>query len=78
MKAISPAQAARLKAGFTLQSAAKKLRVSARTVRDKELHGRASDLYCVRAARLFGCDGELFFHPPAYVQAKSNPQDEKQ
>lgn len=72
----TPAEAARLAAGYDLKRAAKKLKCQPRTVRTVELKGGGSDLYCLRAARLFRCDASLFFHPPKYLQQLSQTANE--
>lgn len=62
----SPAKQARLNAGYTIKEAAKKLRYCERTVSKVENHGGASDIYCLRAARLFKCNPDYFFLGPDY------------
>jgi hypothetical protein len=64
---ITPAERARREAGFSLEEAAKRLRLSPRYWRNIELHGGADIPLARRAAKLFSCDGNVFIFSPKYL-----------
>jgi DNA-binding XRE family transcriptional regulator len=73
-KSDLPAEAARIAAGFTLEEAARRLRLSPRTLRAIERRGDASLKTARRLARLYGCSGNLFLFPPRYFSGLRTTQ----
>jgi transcriptional regulator with XRE-family HTH domain len=68
MKKKTPAEQARITAGYSLAQAAYLLNLSPRYLRQIELHGRASLKTSRRLAHLYKCSGDTFLHPPAYIE----------
>ena len=67
-KGICPAERARVEAGFTLEQAAKKMRLTSRYLRQIERNGNASVKTARRLAQLYKCSGDLFLFPPKYFE----------
>ncbi|MDQ3814826.1 MAG: helix-turn-helix transcriptional regulator, partial [Armatimonadota bacterium] len=67
----TPAEHARMTAGYTLEEAARRLRLHPRYLRSLELHGGASLKMARKLADLYGCDGNVFVYAPAYLQQLS-------
>jgi DNA-binding XRE family transcriptional regulator len=66
----SPGTEARIAAGYSIEAAAKRLGIKPRTYRNYELHGKAPDKICDRAARLFNCSSDVFFFSPEYIRKR--------
>jgi hypothetical protein len=75
-KTITPAHRAVLDAGFTVESGARALGLQESTFRRVLKNGGLSKLRCRRAARFFGCSGDLFFHPASYYQEQRSHEEQ--
>lgn len=73
MREPTPAQAARIAAGYGgrtgLQRLARKVGIAPSTLRNLETGGGASDHRMERLGRLCQCCGDLWVHPPKYWRA---------
>lgn len=65
--ALNPREAARSRAGLTLEAAAKSARVTPAYLRSIERHGGASFGLAQRLASIYGCRIDLFLTAPAAV-----------
>ena len=64
----TPAEHARIQAGYSLEAAAQELGYSVRYLRSLELNGGASLPLARKLAALYGCDGNVFIYPPEYFR----------
>lgn len=66
-KKQTPGEQARLRAGFDLKQASRKLRLCPRYLRQIELHGNAPLRTARRLAALYNCSGNIFLHTPKFL-----------
>ena len=66
-KTITPGEQARLRAGFDLKQASRKLGLCPRYLRQIELHGNAPLKTARRLAALYNCSGNIFLHTPKFL-----------
>ena len=66
-KTQTPGEKARLRAGFDLKQAARKLSLCPRYLRQLELHGNAPLKTAKRLATLYNCSGNIFLHTPKFL-----------
>ncbi len=67
LKSHTPAERARLQAGYSLEAAARKVNLSPRYLRQIERQGQAPLKTARRLAHVYNCSGNLFLHSPNYL-----------